>query len=870
MSFDWQTEEDNDWDDQVWQEQPETAVSPTRPWRTILLILLLLSVAGAIIYQQVNSRLEETTAALESDIFATHNLLGRAAANQDGELGKAVLSGRDKGWSQAQTTLLNDGLFYENPTFGLSLADSEAAYAPLFREDERFIDLVLDPDLSGAVLSYARDFLAFTGNGVQTVTLQQTAVYRRGETRWLLAPPLDAFWGEWHDEAGAFVTYEFPERDAEIVKQLIPDLDELLTETCAALPELDCETPVELRFETNPESLLAVADPANLYLTNLELTLPTPTLVGLPINSTGYDALLYAYGNKLVSALVAESADYSCCNHAPLFQTLMLYQLSELGLAEWPVTQQTQKTLATTGVHTELLFPYWGSSNFADSQDEFGVQLLGFVDFLLNRYAPQLTALELMNQMNEFRTFQSWLGGMRGVTQERLINGDNSFSRDWWFYTLTQSELTAVSQQPIPLPGQDLQVGCLALGDTLNNSSQTTLYRYRLSNETWTEELAYEGLAFFNPLPQDNGVVLQLVEFSETQLWQTLLWQEGSGTELMSIADLFSISMGQVDPNGRFLLSYLTSNEDELFPEPQLIDMESCRAGSCTSTAIAQTPYWSPNSQWMLLTDSTFFENSQYVVDGRIITFDSGNLNQIGPLWLRQTFDDVETAVSVGQGSSPFWIDNVQFGYLRTVPEAAQPFAQELVIASVGNLEPETVLNTELLTAALPERRGSNPLLMQYAIAHPTDPNILLVMASTQASDGYLFQLNRQSNEVSLLFTLDISRGEHSLGFSPDGRYIVATGAFWEDSSRDQEEMLFGVMHLYDLATGEHKPILINNEVLFPAFPFDWSQDGNWLAFTRDDNVIGLLAPAHDYQQMIFHDQGSCISLAWVNPMADE
>ncbi|MEZ4593516.1 MAG: hypothetical protein R3D55_20595 [Chloroflexota bacterium] len=870
MSFDWQTEEDGDWDDQTWQAQPETAVSPKRPWRTIILILVLLSVAGGIIYQQVNNRLEETTAAVETDLFAAHNLLSRAAANQDGELGKAVLSGRDMGWSQVQTALLNEGLFYENPTFGLTLANSETAFAPLFREDERFIELILDPDLSGATLRYARDYLAFTGDGVQTVTLAQTAVYRRGETRWLLSPPLEAFWGEWDEEAGALVTYQFPARDAELVKQLIPDLNDLLTETCAALPELDCETPIQLRFDTNPESLLEAADPANLYLDELELSLPTPTLVGLPINRDGYDALLYAYGTKLVAALLAESAAYNCCNHAPLFQTLLLFQLSELGMAEWPVTQETQKALATTGVHTELLFPYWGSSDFADAQDEFGGQLLGFVDFLFNRYAPQLTALELMSQMNENRTFQSWLGGMQGAAQERLINGDNSFSRDWWFYTLTQSEITAVSQQPIPLPAQDLQVGCLNYGGSFDNNSQTTLYRYDLGRDSWQEELAYSGLSFFNPLPQDNGVVLQLVAISETQFWQTLLWQNSEGTEIMSLADIYSISLGQMDPNGRFLLSYFGTEEQESLPEPLLIDMQSCATGTCDSTAITQTPYWSPDSQWMLLNNSHFFQSSQYMVDGRIITTNPANVDPDGPLWLRQTLAEPETAVAAGQGSAPFWLDNTHFGYIRTTPETAQPFAQELVIASVDNLTPETVLTSQVLNEALPERRSSNPLLMQYAIAHPTNPNILVVMAATQANDGYLFQLDRQTSRVTLLFPLDISRGEHSLGFSPDGRYLVATGAFWEESSRAQESMLFGLLHLYDLTSGAHKSILVNNEVFFPAFTFDWSQDGNWLAFTRDDNVIGLMAPAYDYQQMIFHDEGSCISLAWVNSMADD
>ncbi|MCA9917810.1 MAG: PD40 domain-containing protein [Anaerolineales bacterium] len=871
MSFDWQTEEDNDWDDQTWQEQPETAVSPKPPWRTILLILVLIAVAGVIIYRQVNTRLDEATSAVEMDIFATHNLLGRAASNQDGDLGKAVLSGRDLGWSQSQTKLLAAGLFYENPTFGLALADPEMAYAPLFREDERFIGLALDPNLNGAELSYARDYLAFTPKGVQTVTLQQTAVYRRGETRWLLAPPEPEFWGEWVTEEVDNLTYIYPARDAVILERLTADLTDHLAEICDQMPELECETAVQLRFDTNPESMLEAADPANIYLANLRLNVPTPTLVGLPINNDGYEALLYAYETKLLSALIAESVSYTCCSRAPLFQALMLYQLSEMGLAEWPVNPQTQHDLATTGVHTELLFRYWGSADFADLNSEDSVQLFGFVDFLLKQHVPQQTALGLMEQVKSVRTFQSWLVRLRNETGTESFDEGNLLSRDWWFYALTQSEITAVSQQPISLPAQDLQVGCMAFGDSLDNSAtDTTLFRYSLDNDAWTEELTYNGLAFFNPLPKDNGVVLQLVEFSETQFWQTLLWKEGQSTEVMNLDDIYSISLGQVDPNGRFLLSYFGTEEQEALPEPLLIDMQSCQTGNCDSTAIAETPYWSPDSQWMLLTESHLFQSSQYMVDGRIITLNPGNVNPDGPLWLRQTFAEPETAVPVGQGIAPFWLDAEHFGYIRTAPQTDRPFDQELVIALINNLDPEVVLTTDVLTEALPERRVNNPLIMQYAIAHPTDPNILVVMAATQASDGFLFQFNRQTGQATTLFPLDISRGEHSMGFSPDGRFLVATGAFWQDSSQRQENMLFGVMHLYDLETGKHQPILLNTEVFFPAFTFDWSQDGNWLAFTRDNNVIGLLAPAYDYQQTIFHDQGNCVSLAWINPMADD
>lgn len=188
---------------------------------------------------------------------------------------------------------------------------------------------------------------------------------------------------------------------------------------------------------------------------------------------------------------------------------------------------------------------------------------------------------------------------------------------------------------------------------------------------------------------------------------------------------------------------------------------------------------------------------------------------------------------------------------------------------SIDDLEPESVIETTAIKELLPETNRSNALAFRYAIAHPTNPDLILLMASTQADDGYLFQVNRISKSVELLFPLDMSRGEHSLGFSPDGRFLVATGAILQETGNTgvNNRSIFGALHLYNLENGEHQTILTNTDIFFPAFSFDWSLDSNWLAFTRDNNVIGLIAPDYDYQRMILHDEGECTSLSWVNPL---
>ncbi len=868
MSFDWQTEEDGEWEEQTWQDSPKTADSPKPPWRTVIIVVVLLSVVGVVIYNQVNRRLDDATAAVETDIFASHNLLSRAAAEQDVELGKAVLSGRDMGWSQTQSDLIARGLFLENPGFGLTLAETETAHEPLFREDERFIDLQLDPDLNGAELSYAREFLAFTGDGLEKVMLQQTAVYRRGETRWLLAPPMEEFWGDWQTEEQDNITFIYPLRDAETVSRLSQDLAELITEICEELPELNCskETTIQIRFDTNPESLLEAADPANLYEANLRLDLPAPTLVGLPVDNEGYQGLLHAYGAKLAAALISHSVAYECCEHAPLFQAAMLYQLSELGLAHWPVDQQMQQTLANDGVHAEMIFQFWNSDDFSLIGQENNQRLFGFVDFLLEQFLPSKAPLWLLEEVNTTVSYQSWLVTLSGESVGTL----DTVSRAWWFYSFTQSEVLTNSSQPISLPAQDLQVGCT---NVAAQAEETTLYRYRLADESWEKELDYSGLAFFNPVPNDDGVVLQLVQLSEEQFWQTFLWRNGESTEIMNMGHVYSISLGQMDPNGRFLLSYFGNETDESLPEPLLIDINSCMDGGCSSIRPGQTPHWSPNGQQMLLSDNHIFDSGQYFVDGRVITLYLEGADVSSTLWLRQLHENAEDAVLIGEGAAPFWITNELFGYIQTIKSGTEaghprPTDQQIVVASVDSLEPQPVVDTVALQEKLPTDSPSGPLLIRYALAHPTNENLLLVMASSQPSAGYIFQVDRRAGEIKLLFPIDLSRGEHTLGFSPDGRFLVATGAMRQSLAPGEDTSSpFGALHLYDLESGEHQTILTNTEFFFPSFMFDWSLDGNWLAFARDNNVITFLAPAHDYQTMIVHEQGTCTSLAWINPL---
>jgi hypothetical protein len=259
------------------------------------------------------------------------------------------------------------------------------------------------------------------------------------------------------------------------------------------------------------------------------------------------------------------------------------------------------------------------------------------------------------------------------------------------------------------------------------------------------------------------------------------------------------------------------------------------------------------------------------MVDGRILLLNSNDNDEPLPLQLSDAVGSLENRVDVGLGTAPFWITNDLFGFIQSASGADRLSDQELVLMSPDGLQAEVIATTADLREQIPEDNPRNGLFMRYAIAHPANPDLLLVMASVQSqnrhSNGFLFQLNRQTRAIELLFELDLAVGLHTLGFSPDGRFLITTDGWLQESIYDDNIFPFGRLYIYDFETAEDQTILTNNNAYFPAFIFDWSADGNWLAISRSRNVIDLIAPAYNYQKTITHQAGDCTSLAWINPI---
>src|SRR5690606_618783 len=356
--FDWETDEEERrpqeslWDDPTASAGPPPAARRWN-WRPAALVLVLALMAGAVIWWRVDRRIDANLQAITTDVVAGHNLVQRAVADGDEEVFRSALSGRMPDWTAGEVELFAEQLFYDRHPFGLS--PTEGSLPIILSEpddetlDEKSIYAVeLSPDLNEAVVIVEHPYRVETSG--ETVLLRQTSLFRRGDSRWLLSPPLDEFWGDWVTSEGNHLSLIYPQRDEEIASRLAADLDAEIGRMCATLEDIDCSADLYLtvRLQTDPTSLSAMSIPLGPLQEAREqediLELPTPTLVGLPVQEdeaqreAGYAALRDGYTRNILGAAIAQTIGWQCCDDALLFSLLLDYQLGELGLKTWPIT----------------------------------------------------------------------------------------------------------------------------------------------------------------------------------------------------------------------------------------------------------------------------------------------------------------------------------------------------------------------------------------------------------------------------------------------------------------------------------------------------------------------------------------------------
>ena len=620
------------------------------------MVLLLGLIVALVVGRQVNRRVAEVTSMVEQDVRAADNLARSAAAAADVELFVSVLSGRDPAWTETQQALLVDNLLFGGVAAPLGLTGD----APPLTAT-----VLVDSSLNQAVVQTMQPFVLTLAEGVTaTVTLEQTHVYRRGGRSWLLAPPEPEFWGEWQTRSGQYVTMAYPQRDAAFATEFANHLDQEIGRLCLRFPSLACpaDLRVNVRLDPNPDSLLALLEPARALAPGREVNLPAPTLIGLPRpdDEAAYQALYRGYATQVVSALIADLVDYRCCDGLVIFQPLLDKLLQQLALRPWP--QLAYDPLLAYATLPDIL--PWDGSSPAGIPDIDRLSGYALVTLLVDEgWAAGQDVVDLQRSLASSSSISAWL---YSATANRLVN-DADVDQAWRQWLRQQVQQAQQAQAPpAGLPNQDLLLSCQTL-----DPPSLTLWRYSPAKDEWTAmaDLAAD-FGLLTSLPQRDGAML-FMALPEAPP-QTVLWRSGqqypvasSDTELLLTLDY------PPDPQGQYLLGwgYPLIETLDFQSSNYLIDPAGCTTAGCKLIALPGVVAWSTDGAQLLAADGA------------------------GQLQLRAR--QAVAWTPAGNGIIPFWLDETTYGF---VSEANS----QVNIARMGAAESRPLLRVEALSPLLP------------------------------------------------------------------------------------------------------------------------------------------------------------------------
>jgi WD40-like Beta Propeller Repeat len=831
MSFEWRTDENDDWPEG--EESGKTAVGGENSaarwqsrWRLWLTVLLGIAAVWAVVQWQIDMRVTAATSEIETELLATHNFVLNTAVSQDEQLFRTILSGRNPDWGEVQKTLLSDGLLLDRPMFGWQ----QMVQPRLLPAD---VSLQLSPDLRAAELIYPQTYVVQTPTGItETVTLQQTAVYRQGNTRWLYAPPYDEFWGDWVINSGKNLTLVYPARDADVAERLAANLETLLEQMCAQLDGLNCGDGLRLnvRLDTDPDSLLGLNEVETILSGSLRLNLPTPTLVGLPTDEQSYQALYRAYGVRMATAVFANQAEYDCCRRQLFFRALRDYQLAELGLQAWPIDEAAYGRALSSGFSGNA-GRQW-SLRWEDDSPE--VQQVYFLVEYLMTQETAVSPIEMMTRLMDGTSYQGWASTVSSGNYESDL-----FATQFVAYIYAQSTAGQQAEPPLPLPSGTITLIC----NDFSSNSDSGVYQYNLASGEWIDRFQLasndHGNLFTNSV-DGRRFLISNYQFSnnETNIKVSLLTEDGEilleDTQFTNESEFQGLNYYFVDRAGDYFVRTMYGEGEQ----ETTLRATDCPTDACPELQLSGWPLFSPEGNYFLKVD----------FDTDIFTTANENpyANLVSDLSILSL--DLQTNLFVERGGWPFWLNESTIGYWRLEDEKV-----ELVTAVLPQNEPRTLLNMAELLDTIPPDERPDMIFPIFSIVNPQNPQELLLPMrdsldfSSNNTQRFLFKLSLTADlaTVEKIELLSTGSANTSFDYSPDGRYIT----YGSINNIDNSSTWF----LLDQMTGE-----TSDPITTQAFGLSWSPDGQWFVQNNDTYLL-LRAPAYDdYQYVIPHSLVNC------------
>lgn len=868
--FDWKTEDDFDWDKLVEDPPSKSPPGKGRRWLAILAIVLLIGGVAAYLMHQVDQRVDENTQAMRSDVVSSYNLLRFAEEKQDDELFFSLLSGRDGTWTAAQHALFQAQSLSNRAPFGLHARPVD----PQTLEENDSFEITFSPDLLTAEVATLLPYEFKIGNGLtEIVTLQETVQYRLGRERWLLSPPDQEFWGPQELQTGARIELIYPQRDEEVAKRLHLDLDRKLDELCATLVDIECDSDLllRIRLSTDPQTLVDAAQPhaARIIDESLEIALPAPTLVGIPQDEDGYQAIFRGYAAQMATAVISQQIGYECCDQLPIYQALIDYQLSQLVLKPWPVGDAEYGQILRDQVRLEDSSTLWQSNDAQVLDGPDGWRVYVVVDYLLD-ILPGYNAAMLQRELVRSGSFRGWLNGLfaaDGDLSNSALIGD--LTRGFWIRGYTQTFNTSSDWGP-ESPAQNLTLTCTVPSSGDEDDQVTTLYHYDIGTSVWDKVYETSSFLWTASLAGDD-ILLQQEYSDDTRQWTTAFRQKDQLTPLLPTAEDHTVSFGQTDPTTTGLAAFVFPPDSD---EATItwFDLHSCQKSSgCSNMELPGIPIWSPDGERALFTDDPNSQIDLLRTELRTVLFNRQANNDARPLYVgdRSQFLEgqpvtiAEELSPAGIGHAPFWIDNSTIGYVTGEGDPIIQHSSRVMFTAVDQNNPKMLFSLSDMTAEIEGGSSAFRLFwIHYVMVHPDNPDqLFVVVLSTLNRRAYVLTFDRTSNKVRHLMSSGFMVN-HSLGLSPDGRYLILTGTDENDPHAGEESVL---LQIYDLTRQEILSFLSPTSDFPPFSTYDWSLEGNWLALLLDDNTLGFFAPDQKQLHLIETPPGDCGTPVWIN-----
>lgn len=793
-NFEWHTEDEYGWDDEP-QQQNSAETNPRRRILSALLLLFIVATAAFFVYRQAQATVQEAVTETETELAATVALFNRAAATGDLELMRSLLSGADPEWARDMQLRAGSENLLDRSLFGMALVSAEP----------RATNISLSPDLFSAQVTSTVAYAIDVGNGLtETVLLDQPAIYRQGETRWLLAPPEDtAYWGDARLRYPDIGSVTMAQRDHEIIDRLLADIDIIHKRICAGESVCLKGNPT-YSFSTSPSVAMTVQPLIDWSLEPPLVTLPTPSLTGLPTTELAYEALLAGYARIMIRANLqhALSSEMACCTQTLQFDALLDQLLAQHGLIADSFSAENYRSAfeyADAGFQARSFnrgTPYTSDELIATRiWLDYAADTLGVTYFDMLRLLPTANdAGHWVQQMAAFRTPNVF-----------TTPADTFMDAHFESYRQHLSQLIPLEASlPPDLTLPQISWACdEETGSTLYTpDGQSTYFQDRIE--------------LIRALPDGSGVwvAFDMFDSLSQSLIPTYLWRNG---ELTQISDRRLNWLGEVSPDQQqlYLRAPFRTGEggSAAIYGFFALDLATCHSGDCPLERLLGSPQWSPNEAHTLYLN---LENELRVTNANGDTVDE----QVG--------------------FSAFWQSADSYVF--------QTSTTEYVRRQIGSAESEAWLSFAEVIAPIGDTvNQTNPYLSLQP--HPQDAQTVFATMFGLADERLVAVHNRALGTTQTLPTVSDA---HLRKVSPDGNYLLLSRTYRPDGLEFASTLL-----LVDWQDGQTWRIPDAT-----SQKFHWLDgEETWAAIDQGD-FVQVMAPARNYMTLIPAPAANCVSAA--------